>query len=71
MKLKPAKTQIRLAIVSNAGGSGKTTVASHLAYAIGARGYKVVLIELDQNGSLAVFGGLPPAVADNSLANVL
>jgi len=71
MKVKPAKTQIRLAVVSNAGGSGKTTVASHLAYAIGRRGYRVVLIELDHNGSLAIFGGLPPAVAENSLARVL
>jgi len=35
---KAAQRQIRLAILSNAGGSGKTTAAVHLAYVIGVRG---------------------------------
>ncbi|HIK54224.1 MAG TPA: ParA family protein [Synechococcales cyanobacterium M55_K2018_004] len=72
MKQKVAQRQIRLAIASNAGGSGKTTMAIHLAYGIGARGYKVTLIELDHNGSLSVLAGLPPSGhAENSLAKVL
>lgn len=70
-KRKEAKRQIRLAVVSNAGGSGKTTVATHVAYAVAAKGYKVTLIELDHNGSLAIFAGLPPASAESSLATVL
>lgn len=49
--------QIRIAIESNAGGSGKTTLATHLAYALGKKGYKVILIDLDQNGSLSLFTG--------------
>lgn len=67
---KPARQQIRLAILSNAGGSGKTTTAVHLAYAIGIKGYKVTLVELDSNGSLQTFAGIPPATAEKSLAAV-
>ena len=52
-----AAQQIRIAIESNAGGSGKTTLATHLAYALGKKGYRVVLIDLDQNGSLSLFTG--------------
>lgn len=68
---KKARQQIRLAILSNAGGSGKTTTAVHLACAIGTKGYKVVLVELDSNGSLQTFAGIPPAVPEMSLATVL
>jgi chromosome partitioning protein len=52
-----AAQQIRIAIESNAGGSGKTTLAIHLAYALGKKGYRVILIDLDQNGSLSLFTG--------------
>ncbi|PSB24090.1 ParA family protein [Stenomitos frigidus] len=68
---KAVKRQIRLAILSNAGGSGKTTAAVHLAYVIGVKGYKVTLVELDSNGSIQTFAGLPPAKAESSLAVVL
>jgi len=51
--------QVTLTIASNAGGSGKTTLALHLAYLLGKRGFRVVVIELDPNGSLALFTGLP------------
>jgi chromosome partitioning protein len=70
MKKKPAKKQIRLTIASNAGGSGKTTVATHLAYAVGTKGYRVTLVELDQNGSLCIFARLAPASLEQSLATV-
>ncbi|XHX78513.1 MAG: ParA family protein [Stenomitos frigidus ULC029] len=52
-----ATQQIRIAIESNTGGSGKTTLATHLAYALGKKGHRVVLIDLDQNGSLSLFTG--------------
>lgn len=68
---KPAQRQIRLAILSNAGGSGKTTTAIHLAYGIGTKGHRVTLIELDSNGSLQTFAALSPATSENSLAAVL
>lgn len=49
--------QIRIAIESNSGGSGKTTLATHLAYVLGKKGYRVVIMDLDQNGSLSLFTG--------------
>ncbi|MBD2089078.1 ParA family protein [Microcoleus sp. FACHB-1515] len=52
-----AVQQVRIAIESNTGGSGKTTLSTHLAYALGKKGYRVVLIDLDQNGSLSLFSG--------------
>lgn len=69
-KIKPAKRQVRLAIASNAGGSGKTTLAVHLAYAVANAGYKVVILELDANNSLRVFLKLE-ATMENSIAAVL
>ncbi|MEP0919752.1 ParA family protein [Leptolyngbya sp. DQ-M1] len=71
MKKKAAKRQIRLAILSNAGGSGKTTTAVHLAYGIGAKGYKVTLMELDSNGSIQTFARLPRSTPERSLSAVL
>lgn len=68
---KTVQTQIRLTIASNAGGSGKTTMASHLAYVIGAKGYKVTIFELDQSGSLCIFAGLAKVDAKHSIAAVL
>ncbi len=68
---KTVQTQIRLTIASNAGGSGKTTMASHLAYVIGAKGYKVTIFELDQSGSLCIFAGLAKVDAKHSVAAVL
>lgn len=70
MKFKPAKKQARIVIASNAGGSGKTTMAVHLAYGLGAKGYKVTIVELDHNGSLCTLAGLEPATPDGSLAVV-
>lgn len=63
--------QLRIAIESNTGGSGKTTLATHLAYALGKKGFRVVLIDLDQNGSLGLFTGKPTIPAkETSLAAV-
>lgn len=67
------RTQIRLLIASNTGGSAKTTTAVHIAYGIAAKGFKVVLIEMDPNGSLITFtsaGELEPD-ATKTLATVL
>lgn len=64
-----AAQQIRIAIESNTGGSGKTTLATHLAYALGKKGYRVVLIDLDQNGSLSLFTGRV-STPERSLADV-
>ncbi len=75
MMLKERSTvvdmQIRLAVISNAGGSGKTTLSVHLAYELGQQGFKVALMDLDPQGSLTLFCGLTPPEPEQTLAAVL
>ncbi len=63
--------QVRLAILSNAGGSGKTTLAAHLAFLLAKAKYKVTVFDLDPQGSISLFCGLPRALPKNTLAAVL
>jgi len=63
--------QIRLAVISNAGGSGKTTLSVHLAYEMAKRKYNVALMDLDPQGSLTLFCGLAQPEDDQTLAAVL
>lgn len=64
--------QIRIAVISNAGGSGKTTIASHIAYLLGRKGHSVCLIDLDPQGSLNLFCGVQNAeTATDTIAAVL
>src|SRR3954453_14422285 len=50
-----------LALVSQKGGSGKTTLAVHLAVALGASGRRVALIDTDPQGSATAWYGLRQA----------
>lgn len=63
--------QIRLAVISNAGGSGKTTLSVHLAYKLAHLGFKVALMDLDPQGSLTLFCGLEQPEPEQTLAAVL
>ena len=63
--------QIVLAILSNAGGVGKTTLAVHIAFSMSKLGFKVAMIDLDPQRSLDVFCGLQQAPPQNTLVNVL
>ena len=63
--------QIRLAVISNAGGSGKTTLSVHLAHALAKRKYNVALFDLDPQGSLTLFCGLNQPEPEHTLAAVL
>ena len=63
--------QVKLCVVSNAGGSGKTTLSVHLAYEMCKHGYSVALIDLDPQGSLSLFCGLGQPTPEDTLAAVL
>lgn len=54
--------QVGVALMSNAGGSGKTTLATNLAYELAHQGHSVCLFGFDPNASLTMFTGLeePP-----------
>lgn len=63
--------QNRIAMLSNAGGSGKTTLSVHIAYEMSLYGLSVALIDLDPQGSLSLFCGLPQPEPEQTLASVL
>lgn len=56
---KPKTSQpMVLSIETNAGGVTKSTLSYNLAYELGALGYRVGLLDLDPNASLALFCGI-------------
>lgn len=63
--------QVRLAVISNAGGSGKTTLSVHLAYALAKKGLKTVLMDLDPQGSATLFCGLEKPEPKMTVAGIL
>ncbi|MGP1371780.1 MAG: ParA family protein [Almyronema sp.] len=63
--------QLRIAVMSNAGGSGKSTLTVNVGYELAAEGYSVVLFGLDPNGSLTLFCGLPDPPPQDTLDRVL
>lgn len=42
---------MKIAILNQKGGSGKTTVSIHLAHALSIKGYRVLLVDTDPQGS--------------------
>ena len=61
-----------IAIANQKGGVAKTTTAEHLGIGLAARGFRVLLIDADPQGSLtASLGYRYPDELDMSLANVL
>lgn len=63
--------QTRLALMSNAGGSGKTTLATNLAYELAYAGHSVCLFGFDPNASLTMFVGLDEPEREQTLDYVL
>lgn len=70
MAKRKAQTQMLLGIMSNSGGVGKTTIAAHLAYPLALKGYKILVIELDQQDSLRLWTGLGIADPEYSAAKI-
>jgi len=60
-----------LAIFNQAGGTGKTTVTQNLAYSIKQKGFKVLTIDLDPQGSLTAFAGLEPLDQEVTIGQML
>jgi len=51
---------VTLAVVSNKGGAGKTTVAVHFAQWAAMHGYRVLLIDVDPQGTAGHYFGVHP-----------
>lgn len=51
---------IKVAVTNHKGGQGKTTMATHIAGGLAARGYRVLLIDTDSQGHASVALGLEP-----------
>ena len=53
-----------IAVFNNKGGVGKTTLTYHLGYALAELGYKTLLIDLDPQSNLTLFGLDPERLHD-------
>jgi chromosome partitioning protein len=60
-----------VAVVSKKGGVGKTTTAVNLSAALAERGLRVLLTDLDSQGSASVSLGVPRESLSPSMADVL
>lgn len=54
-----------LAVVNFKGGSGKTTTAAHLAQYLALKGYRVLAVDLDPQGSLTALYGIQPELDES------
>lgn len=64
--------QVRIAVMSNAGGTGKSTLVANIAYHLARIGKTTCLLGCDPNGSLTLFTGLEdPEDTDQTLDRVL
>ena len=48
----------RIALLNQKGGPGKTTLAQNLAYALGSKGFRCLLVDTDRQGSLTLCCGI-------------
>lgn len=60
-----------IAIANQKGGVGKTTTTLNLGAALAELGRRVLIVDLDQQGSLTMSAGLDPDTLDQTIYNVL
>lgn len=60
-----------ISIANNKGGIAKTTTTVNLADALTRMGKKVLVIDLDTQGSLSIYMGIEPRILGVSIADVL
>lgn len=57
-----------ISLFNQAGGTGKTTLAMNLGYALTRQGHSVLLVDMDPQSSLTVFMGLQPHELEDTIA---
>lgn len=67
MPLPAPPTPVVIAVAHTKGGAGKTSLAFNLAYPLGQRGLRVVVVDLDQQMGQTVFIGDHSPIADAGL----
>lgn len=60
-----------IAVISNKGGTGKTTTSVNLSAALANLGYRVLLVDLDSQGSASLSLGVSPTSGIPTTADVL
>ena len=50
----------RIAVINYKGGTGKTTTTLNIGYALSIKGYKVLLVDIDPQGSISFFCNQKP-----------
>ena len=60
---------IKLSVINQRGGAGKTTTTAVLARCLCDRGMRVLVVDADPQGSLAVILGLSPRAFLNEFGN--
>jgi chromosome partitioning protein len=60
-----------IAVFNQAGGVAKSTLTQNLGYHLAQRGHRVLLIDMDPQGSLTIFMGLVPRELEKNVYNAV
>ena len=69
--MKKNTKPIVFAFANQKGGVGKTTTAMNIAVALGLKGYKVLMIDLDPSESLSNFFGIYGVDTESNIGDML